>query len=147
MDLAEQVALEEDAADQRKLAGASRAKAFDVQASIAADAAELARWKGRHLLPSKGCKLRELSLAEATVLVEYEVIAAEAVTHDHPGHPGELNVLGVLINGHLIDPEGVIDASVVQRWEEELAQYEAETAGADADEAAERRAEWMREAA
>ena len=116
-------------------------------ARLASLAAEHMRWQGRGLLPSKGCKLRELSLGDATVLVEYEIIPGEQRTFDHPGCDAELNVVGVLINGAMFCPEGLLDKSVIERWEEELRLYEAETAGADADEAAERRYEDMREAA
>ena len=94
----------------------------------AADSAELMRWKGRHLLPSKGCKLRSMCLGESAALVEYEVIRAEPQTRDHPGCPGELNVLSVLINGRMVDVDGVIDPKLVEQWEIELAEYEADVA-------------------
>lgn len=119
----------------------------DAASKLAALAAEHMRWQGRGLIPSKGCKFREMSLSDATVLVEYEYFPGEAVTRDHPGADPELNVVGVLINGALFDPEGILDASVIERWEEELRIHEAETAGDDADRAAEARAEWLREAA
>lgn len=131
MDIADQVAQAEDRQTSR----------------LAADSAELMRWKGRHLLPSRGCKLRTMSLGESEALVEYEVIAAEKQTFDHPGSDAELNVLSVLINGHMVDADEVIHPDVIERWQDELREYEAETAGDDADAAAEAGAEWMREAA
>ncbi len=94
---------------------------------LAADAAELARWKGQTLLPRAGCHFAWMPLGKASVLVEYEFEAAERRTFDHPGTPANAMVVAVLINGALFDPEGLIDQGVIDGWELAIA----ESHGAD----------------
>lgn len=73
--------------------------------NLTADAAELALWKGRTLLPRSGCRSTFLPLGNASVWAEYEMDGDRAV------------VLQVLVNGSLIDPESYVNPLVLEGWE------------------------------
>lgn len=102
--------------------------------TIRALAAELAVLKGEGMTPQAGSEHAVMSLGEAEVLVEYELIAAEEPIYDAdhpgvgPGHDAECNVLNVLINGVWCDAQDVVPAETLKRWEESLAEQCAEAA-------------------
>ena len=75
---------------------------------LAADSAELMRWKGRTLLPRNGCLSAFMPLGNASVWTEYEL------------HDDRAVVLQVLINGQLIEAEDWLHPSLVESWGREL---------------------------
>lgn len=79
-----------------------------IAAKLIHDAAELARWKGLTLLPSKGLRRTWLPLGDASVWAEYEVLDDQCI------------VYRVLINGQLVSAEDWLSSKVVADWEEEL---------------------------
>lgn len=72
------------------------------------------------LIPQRGCKLAEVNMGNAKVIVEYEYMRAEPATETDPAEPAAVIVYGVLINGALIDAEDYIAAHQIEAWEAEL---------------------------
>lgn len=75
---------------------------------LAADAAELARWKGAHLLPRAGCKLVDLPFGASSVVAEIEVL------------DDRVNVLEILVNGRMVNAEDWVHPSALANWESVL---------------------------
>ena len=75
--------------------------------------AELDRLQGAGLEPQEGCDLIRLSLGDAYVLVEYEYTAG------CEDEPRELNILGALVNGRMIEVD-VLAPAVLDRWAEAI---------------------------
>ena len=102
--------------------------------TIRALAAELAVLRGEGQTPQHGTTHAVMTLGDAEVLVEYELIAAEEPIYDAdhpgvgPGHDAECNIMNVLINGVWCDAEDVIPAGTLQRWEEKLIDADAPAA-------------------
>ena len=95
--------------------------------------AELQRLRGVGLSPRPGCKLAEMILGEATVMVEYEYSPGRPGVHTlrngdpgYPDEPAELALLNVLINGCMCDVQDVIPPAVIERWEQQIYESEAE---------------------
>ena len=63
--------------------------------------------------------LMDCKLGDAIVMVEFSCEPAEAGSWDEPGYPATAACVSVLVNGEWIDPQDVIDASVIARWESE----------------------------
>ena len=61
--------------------------------------------------------LMDCKLGDATVMVEFACEQSEAGSWDEPGYPATAACVSVLVNGEWIDPQDVIDASVIARWE------------------------------
>jgi hypothetical protein len=75
----------------------------------AADSAELMRWKGRHLLPSRGCQFAwHMPFGDSSAVVEYEI------------HDDRVVCIHALINGRMVKVEDAVHPAVVERWEAEL---------------------------
>lgn len=72
---------------------------------LAADAAELARWKGNHLLPRAGCRLIDLPFGASSVTAEIEVL------------DDRVNVLEILVNGRMVNAEDWVHPSARENWE------------------------------
>jgi hypothetical protein len=108
---------------------------YQAQAALA----ELQRLQGVGLKPQPGCKLVEMALGDATVLVEYEYSPGRPGRYSgppercYPDEPAELCVLNVLINGCMVDAQECVAPDVLERWEQQIADSEIEAA-ADQDE-------------
>lgn len=105
-------------------------------------AAELARLQGYGLTPQAGCQLHETSLGDATVWIEYEQTPAVGDGWNEPYHDASVSIVGVLVNGQMID-SAEMPKRTIERWEQEILDG-AVTAADDAQaEAAERRRDEM----
>jgi hypothetical protein len=87
---------------------------------------ELARYTGKHAKPQAGCTLMTVTLAEATVLIEYEYTAGEegSMNPDSPrfgpGYPASVAVIQALVNGEWVDPADCFSEAVIERWEQSI---------------------------
>ena len=92
---------------------------------------ELGRWMGYGLTPQRGCGLREMTLGDATVTVEYEYEPGGGDGWNEPRYDAEVNILNVLINGQMCDAEDCVPSGVIERWEQELLEAIPEQAEAE----------------
>ena len=96
--------------------------------------AELAEWRGTHVRPQRGCRITSMILGDGEALVEYEYAepAPDRCDPDAgnpgPGHQAEVNIIGVYINKMWLDAQEVIAPAVIERWQEVIAETEAEAA-------------------
>ena len=93
---------------------------YGQMADHAALLAQLARYTGKGARPQSGCGLAKLKLAGAECWVEYEAEAEEGDGFHEPYYPARVTVIQALINGTWIDPEGIVQSSVVERWEADI---------------------------
>lgn len=104
------------------------------ETTIRALAAQLAALTGEGQQPQEGGQITTMTFGNAEVLVEYEFIDAEAPIYDAdhpgvgPGHDAQVNVLNVFINGFWCDPQDVVPAETLKRWEETLVEQCTEAA-------------------
>jgi hypothetical protein len=93
-------------------------------------AQELARWTGVGLRPLPGCRIAKMILGDAYAMVEYEYERAEPdrpnpdLPSPGPGHPANVILCRVLINGCMCDVEDVIPEHVQERWVQQLLEAE-----------------------
>jgi hypothetical protein len=93
-------------------------------------AMELERWRGVGLRPLPGCQIAELVLGNSYVKVEYEYERAEPdrpnadLPNPGPGHPANVVLCRVLINGCMCDVEDVIPQHVQDQWVQQLLEAE-----------------------
>ena len=103
--------------------------------------AQLNTLQGLGHTPQSGCVHREMSLGDATVLVEFEITPASGDGWDEPRHERSVAAIQVLINGVWVDVHNVIDCDVAQGWEVDFLEAEADDMDAAAESAAEARRE------
>jgi len=95
---------------------------------------DLGTYTGKNAKPQAGCNFHSATLGDADVVVEYEYEPGEDAVWDlnspmcGPGVSPSAVVIQVLINGAWIDPDGIVDRSVIERWEEEILESETEAA-------------------
>ena len=82
--------------------------------------AQLNELQGIGAKPQPGCHFREVSMGDLTVTVEFEAERAEA----------SVSIQQVFLNGCWLDPSDFVAASVVERWEQEILDAQADD-GAD----------------
>lgn len=99
--------------------------------TIRALAARLAEFEGAGVTDTKHCGHARMTLGDATVLVEFEFEPEDGDGWNLPHTPASFTVNGVLINGAWCDPQDVVPASVIERWEVQLMEDRAEAAQAD----------------
>ena len=97
------------------------------------------------LIAQPGCELVEVILGDGRIWIEVEFTPGEASNVSGPwenaieGSPDELCVLSALVNGQLIDVDGVFTESQIEKWADEaLEQIINNRAEAYADARAER---------
>lgn len=95
---------------------------------------------GHGQTPQRGTQHAWLLLAEAEVLVEYEVEPEEGDGWHEPHHPEQINILGVFINGHWLDASECIPEPVLDRWRDQLGEVQADLRHQAEDDRAEARA-------
>ena len=98
--------------------------------------AELNTLRGLGHTPQSGCAHREMSLGDATVLVEFEITPASGDGWNEPRHERSVAALQVLVNGTWIDVHNVIDSDVSQGWEVDFLEAEDDELEAAAESAA-----------
>jgi len=81
--------------------------------------AELKRLCAVGFRPATGCHFSERFLDDASVIVEYEYTKAQEQTRTDPFFPANVDIVGVYINGQMIDPS-CIKESTVERWKDEI---------------------------
>jgi hypothetical protein len=102
-----------------------------------------AKYTGEGQRPQTGCNFYTATVGDASVLVEYEYEPGEASQTSGPpercyeGTPASVSIIQALVNGAWCDPTDVFPESVLERWAEEIAEREDESA-ADASEEYER---------
>jgi hypothetical protein len=95
---------------------------------------DLAQYTGSSAKPQNGCHFYSTTFGDADITVEYEYEPGEDAVWNldspmcGPGVSPYVVVIQVLINGAWIDPDGIVDRSVIERWEEEILESETEAA-------------------
>jgi hypothetical protein len=84
---------------------------------------DLAQYTGKGAKPQNGCHFHTATLGDAEVVLEYEFEPGESAVWNlnspmcGPGYGPSVAVIQMLVNGAWIDPEGVIEQSVIEGWE------------------------------
>lgn len=95
---------------------------------------QVSGYTGAGQKPQRGCEFATVCLEDAETLVEFEFTRAEEPVMDAdsplcgPGHPASLTIIQALINGVWVDPRGVLDEGLIERWEQKLTEQQLEAA-------------------
>jgi hypothetical protein len=116
---------------QAAIAGADdvHARIGKLEAAIRDQAKEAARLDGAGLIAQEGCLLLWLRLGDARVLAEVEYDEGEPSQTSGPpercyeGTPESACVIQVLINGAMVDVDGVFCEEQIERWQEEACEH------------------------
>ena len=88
--------------------------------------AKLNELQGIGAKPQLGCHFKEVCMGDLTVTIEFEFEAGEAQTWDHPGCEASVTILQVFLNGCWVDPADFISDKLMQRWEAEILEAQAD---------------------
>jgi len=86
---------------------------------------EASRLAGEGLIARPGCELVDVMFGMSSITLEVEFTPGEESNvsgpweNAHEGSPPELCVISALVNGHLIDVDGVFTEAQIAQWETE----------------------------
>jgi hypothetical protein len=103
------------------------------ETSIRALTAQINELQGIGAKPQLGCHFREVSLGDLTVNIEFEFEGGEPQTHDHPGCEASVTILQVFLNGCWVDPADFVSPAVIERWEQEILEVQADDSDGSED--------------
>lgn len=93
-----------------------------------------AEFTGVGMKPQAGCAFFCATAGDATILLEYEYQPGEEPVYNldspmcGPGYGETVSIIQALVNGRWCVPEDVFAESLIERWAEQIAESEAESA-------------------
>jgi hypothetical protein len=87
---------------------------------------DLRTLRGENATPQRGCEFFSACLGDATALCEIEFTEAEAPIYDPdhpgvgPGHPAEVSLIQILVNGQWCDPTDFMSEAAIEAIEQQV---------------------------